>query len=77
MAYLVRIAFPSAGHPYPIRGCAIPSSASRDTNKVLIDYLVLPANLTHDAFKTITLRRCIQFFWSATSVNLYRLLKLQ
>ncbi len=37
MPYLVRIAFPSAGHPDPIRGCAIRGSARRDTHKALID----------------------------------------
>ena len=37
MPYLVGIAFPSAGHPDPIRGCAIPGSADRDTHKILID----------------------------------------
>ena len=34
MPYLVGIAVPSTGHPDPIRGCAIPGSADRDTNKV-------------------------------------------
>ena len=37
MPYLVRIAFPSTGHPDPIRGCAIHGYAGRDTNKILID----------------------------------------
>jgi len=37
MPYLVGIAVPSAGHPDPIRGCAIPGSADRDTHKILID----------------------------------------
>ena len=37
MWYLVRIAFPATGHPDPIRGYAIPGSAGRDTNKILID----------------------------------------
>ena len=31
MPYLVGIAFPSAGHPDPIRGYAIPGCAGRDT----------------------------------------------
>ncbi len=37
MPYLVGIAVPSTGHPDPIRGYAIPGSADRDTNKILID----------------------------------------
>ena len=37
MAYLISIAFPSTGHPDPIRGCAIHGYAGRDTNKVLVD----------------------------------------
>jgi len=37
MPYLVGIAFPSTGHPDPIRGYAIPGCAGRDTNKVLMD----------------------------------------
>ena len=36
-AYLVSIAFPSTGHPDPIRGYVIHDSADRDTNKMLID----------------------------------------
>src|SRR5690554_4591718 len=37
MPYLVGIAFPSAGHPDPIRGYAIPGCAGRDTHKILVD----------------------------------------
>ena len=37
MSYLVSIAFPSTGHPDPIRGYVIHDSADRDTNKILID----------------------------------------
>ena len=37
MPHLVGIAVPSTGHPDPIRGCAIPGCAGRDTNKILID----------------------------------------
>ncbi len=38
MPYLVSIAFPSTGHPDPIRALRHPWLACRDTNKVLIDY---------------------------------------
>src|SRR5690554_2271957 len=37
MPYLVGIAFPSAGHPDPIRGYVIHDSAGRDTHKILVD----------------------------------------
>ena len=37
MPYLVGIAFPSAGHPDPIRGYVIHDCADRNTNKALID----------------------------------------
>ena len=37
MPYLVDLAFPSTGHPDPIRGYAIHGSAGRDTNKILVD----------------------------------------
>ena len=37
MPYLVSIAFPTTGHPDPIRGSAILGCAGRDTNKVLMD----------------------------------------
>ena len=37
MPYLVSIAFPTTGHPDPIRGYAILGYAGRDTNKILID----------------------------------------
>ena len=56
MPYLVRIAFPSTGHPDPIRGCAIHGCAGRDTNKILIDqqcYLrVLRMTLVKPSFCT-------------------------
>ena len=37
MPYLVSIAFPSTGHPDPIRGYVIHDCADRNTNKALID----------------------------------------
>ena len=37
LPYLMGIAFPSTGHPNPIRGYAIRGCAGRDTHKVLIE----------------------------------------